>query len=275
MNIAEEIWDRYKEWIRAAFSSIGVGFTAVEISKEFLGDNNFVQTYIDNIWFLVLCAVIGLVLYGITQRKLTGKIGTKKIWIYKGNILKQKKPGTVVVGINRQMITDRSKVGKESIHRQLIDLYGENELQKVFTVESMSGNEADYFTQEIQSKSFLFLKMTDLTVKQAPIANKEEIKKVLSDLLKGQSNIRIEQGRLYIPVLGTGSAAVAIQKEDMIKVLVREYCEFLKDISDNGINRINNFCIIVHPNDWKELNRQELKKCLNSISNPCSYCKCK
>lgn len=257
-----DILKLFFQYIKNVMSAIGAAWSALDIMENFLLQLEDVQLKKDIILFVAGCAaVLCLIHYIYLLLFFTCDLGIAdtSIKIRYGNILK-KKNGTVVIGINQELKTDKNEIGRNSIHYQIVDANLVPNIKELFKKEknrlekNENGNQiapmGTSFSWNGDNKHYLFLVMSRLLRDQTPQATREDIQTAIKTLFNQQETLDIEKGNLYIPLVGTGEAGVRISRNESIKMIVSEYIASHAREDQKNPNHIKVLEIVIY---WRDI----------------------
>lgn len=269
---------RLKSILMAGMSVIGSLWSIITIVEVYYPEYWLVKLCRSNIFCLVIPAVTAMVLTLIIQIVkvffLEIKYDNVKVGIKVGNILKQS-DGIIVIGVNNQFITDENKIGKNSIHNQLIKKYGQDKIAEIFSKNNKKEiKERLFFQERMDDKEFLFLLMSDLNGNGVACATEEQIGRALESLFSNQSQLRVPhpQKCIYLPVLGTGETGrFRVDNKDII-FLISKFLQNEKREADVGQRRICKLYIVVYWKDIVKVNWDSLHGWLKLMQTYCIEC---
>lgn len=257
-------WHLFKllcKYICKIASAIGITWTIIDLVNNLCDTPLNVDEEKKIILAVALVSAILILLYYVFKSMFfTCKLEKRdiEIRVRVGNILRKRK-GTIVVGINKALSTNPDKIGKGSIHEQLLIKYPDNELINAFAEEERKlieeGKNASmgYFFKWSKGKQdFLFLVMSDLEHSQAPSTQREDIQLALQLLFNNQKKLPILNGHLYLPLLGTGASAVRMPRTSVMELIINEYIVARARSDNQNPNRIKTLEIVIF---WKDLFR--------------------
>lgn len=175
------IFKMLSEAIKTFATISGIIWSAIQLIDYFFSQNSAIQEYTGNIkiiWVPALVFAAGRLAYVLKKDFFpTYKYKDKKIEIRVGNILKCKK-GTIVVGVNHQLKTLAKDIGESSIHKQLIDKYGEEKINVIFETHKNGPNRQQTFFQgEVDILDIIFIKMSDWIGEQRVVTSTKDLEK--------------------------------------------------------------------------------------------------
>lgn len=277
IQIIKFCWKRIRGALMAGMSTIGTLWTVRSILNTYFPEWEFMQKYSDKAACIIVPAVIVVLgyLFIIIIRIFFSEIQFEdiKIKIKIGNILKQT-DGVITVGINNQLKTDKNEIGKISIHRQLIQLYGQQKINNIFNKNNKPEIKKQlFFQEEIAGKEFIFLLMSDLAENQTVSTTQKQIKCALESLFKNQQKLRVPQKCIYLPVLGTGeSGRFSTDNKDVI-MIIKKILESENDKKEKKIRKIDKVCIVVYWKDMFKVDWDALYQWLKLVQKNCIKCK--
>ena len=184
--------------------------------------------------------------------KINGKESIIKMDI--GDIF-NKKNGSKVIGINDRLENNSELIGEKSIHNQFLLKFPDNKLGELLESEKKKLGEnklaemGKAYKYKFKGVMYLFLVMSKLESEKAPVTEKDYIRIALEKFFRDQSHYEISNGKLYIPVIGKGSAAMGnMNYFETIKMIAGEYIHS-QCIYPNNSNRIEELDIILRLSD--------------------------
>ncbi len=215
--------------MKTGFGILGGWWTVIELLNY---QSISVPQFIKTPW-CVLCIAIALtsVYYLLPLFKVIHvKESDCELCVRPGNILK-KKNATIVVGINDILSCDRTIIGENSIHYQLMQKKYSRQVEDRLNEArlSLNGQKAKYGTvfsvnAANYNKFFIFLVMSNISKPGIIDTKAEDLCRAITDLFKQESSLTIKNNKLFIPIIGTGPAGVGITKYNMIKAIACAYC---------------------------------------------------
>lgn len=189
-----------------------------------------------------------------------------------GDILRRRK-GRIVVGVNDTLSYSASQIGSKSIHNQLIRKFGIAWVQRVFERQKQADPRARYpygycFSANApDGRLFLFTVMSELTADGVPTTQLAGIRQVIHTLF-GSDSFRCENNRLYMPLLGTGSAALQFSKQQLAEQIAFEFIR-----SQNGVcSAVHELVIVFRWRDYAKVSLEALKAGVRQIAARCADC---
>lgn len=267
---------RFKNIVVAGFGTIGAMWTLMEIMKNYFPNSYTVTNNKDNILILVIPALFSMVCKFIYilkfELRIKSKIKDFKIVVKFGNILNCK-DGVIIVGVNNQLSTEKDKIAKGSIHRQMVDKYGQDKMLQIF-IEGKQKNENNmkYFQKEISGKDFVFLPMSDIDDSGAVSTKTSTVKIALDNLFVNQKNLIVPNNNILIPIIGTGAGGLQPSKQDVIKIIIDSFLSFQKRSDEEVSSKIKTMNVVVYWKDIFEIDWVELSKWLDSQKGYCWDC---
>ena len=253
---------------------IGTIWSVMEILEKYYSDTPFINFYQNHISCMLIPGILAVVINVVCllnyERKVSFTIKDAKITIEIGDILR-KRDGVIVVGINNQWNTNGAQIGKSSIHKALLDKYGQDRLDAAFA-KGKTEAERLFFPEEIGGKEYLFLRMSDLIHNNAASTTIDQMQKALDELFYHQDYLSMYGGRIYFPVLGTGEGGICLNRVKTIEFMVNRFWKFQKQINRNSIVKIKELHIVIY---WKDFNRKEwnqIKQWVDKIGQYCMEC---
>lgn len=271
-----KIFQEVYEISKISFSTMGVIWTVVNILEFYFPKHLLVIKYKDDIRILLFPALITTVisLFNLIKSRyvIKYKIDDIRIIIMVHDIFRIRN-GVNVIGINNQLCTQVDKIGENSIHSKMIDKYGKEVMRDVFVKgKEKIRNGKKYFQDKIKNKDFLFLPMSNVD-DGAASTTITIVNDALKNIFENQEYLRLPNGKINIPIIGTGAAGINLSKEDVIKLIIENYLDFKNKSGEEDNSKIKVLNIIVYWKDilnidWLELNRW--------MKNQVDYCqKCK
>lgn len=277
------LWSMAKSVLATAFAAIGGVWSALEIiqvcplSQEVLNKINGWAFTILIIAGIVgfLSRIIYLICQIFTPRFNIGETGETSIRIHIGNILNQTK-GTVIIGINKEYITDPDTIAASSIHKQLLDRYPSRRetIAEVFRKhkESREHDPAKpaFFEERVGRNHVIFLPMSTLSAPHVAYTSLETVREALHGLFSAQKDFSVSEETVFCPLLGTGEAGMNLSREDTVRMIVRTFiiCCNKSDLN----NKIKHLTITIHPKDCWKINWITLNRDLAVIVDNCGKC---
>lgn len=262
------------------FSTAGGLWTVMQFCEFYFPNNSFLTAIYNEALYIFVPSISIAVIYGLYLLKyrcfIRYVISDKQIVIKPGNILSKRK-GAIIVGINNQLITDPDKIGRKSLHREIVRRYGKEKIAEEFKKERKfrekqeEHNRKCFFSREINGKQFVFLMMSRIQKPEVAATSKDEIVSALDHFFNSHTDIRIDSNRLYCPLLGTGEGGINASNDEMANLIVREYVRFLKH-NDEEVNRIKDFQVIVYWKDIFRVNFKEIRRKVDCLVENCYEC---
>lgn len=281
------IFNGFINILKQGFAAAGFVWTLAEIIEGIFPDFNIETESIRFVIIMAFSAVIvfqlaslaaGFLFFGCDIKNREGRI---KIRI--GDIL-NKKNGSKVIGINDKLQNSIDTIGPNSLHSQFLRRYPQNDLDRMFS-EALS-SEAENgrvsmgktFRCPMGDEEYLFLVMSELEAEKAPSTERRYLRTALESFFRNQSKFEIKDKRLYIPVLGKGSAAMRnLDYFDTIKMIAGEYV-YSQCIYPNSANRIEELVIVLQLQDLFRMGcmsfvkMKKLQSDIRHMSELCSDC---
>ena len=262
--------------LKMGLAVIGMIWTVIEIGEWYFPNWKVVIYCQSHIRVMVIPAVVvmaGMCVWKWYQEKIiTFPIGKVKVKIQAGDILHKEK-GVTVVGINRQLNTKLDQIGEASIHRAVLDLYGQAQLDRAFEKgKETVGAGRLFFQEKLDGREFLFLCMSDLKGNSAASTTKELIQRALDDLFYNQDILRVPKGRVYFPILGTGESGSSMGKEETIQFMIERLWKFQRQVSEVSTVKIKEVEIVIYRKDFHDINWNQLKEWAGKIGQYCIDC---
>lgn len=269
---------RLKSILTAGMSVIGGLWSVITIAEVYYPDYWLVKLCGSNIFCLIIPAAVVMVLSLIGQIVKIFFLGIKydnvRVGIRVGNIL-NKSDGVIVVGVNNQFITDENKIGKTSIHNQVVKQYGQDKIAEIFNKNNKAEvRERLFFQERIDDKEFLFLLMSDLDDNGVASTTQEQIGRALDSLFNNQSRLRLPhpQKCIYLPVLGTGETGrFRVDNKDII-FIISKFLQNEKREADVGQRKICKLYVVVYWKDIVKVNWDSLHGWLKLMQTYCIEC---
>lgn len=168
------------------------------------------------------------------------------------------------------MKTLRNRIGKRSIHAQMIDIYGQDKMNKIFREgKDQIDSGKNFFCSEMDKKLFVFLCMSDIEEDGAARVTIEQLKNSIDSLFLNQNYINVLERKMCFPILGTGAGGVCMEKEEIIKLIIRHFVNFQKGLSSTSTQKIDELNIVVGWKDIGKIDWEELKEWSILF---CEYC---
>ncbi len=281
MKILQMFFGIAKQYLGALLTALGVAWTVFEVFDHWkinpLPEKCQLPIFLAVIFVTLICYA----LCDIWQVFFFScKIGSScKIRIRIGNILK-KKNGTILIGINNELDTNPRRIGDGSIHEQLISKQKDNSLLNEFEkerkqIESLAEMGHSFPWQDGQ-QSYLFLVMSSLTQAHVPKARSSDLLTAMRKLFDSQDSLVIQSRTLYVPVIGTGEAAVRLSHADVIKLIAREYIISEARSTPENPQRIQTLEIVVYGKDFFNIGFiaewHSLCQDIRTMAEQCSAC---
>lgn len=266
----------FKDIVVAGFSAIGIMWTFMEIMESYFPNSRIVTNNKDNILILVIPALLSIVCKFIYifkfELQAKSKIKDFKIVVKFGNILNCK-DGVIIIGVNNQLSTEKDKIAKGSIHRQMVDKYGQDKMIQVFRdgKQKIKGN-VKYFQEEISGKDFLFLPMSDINNSGAVSTKTSTVRIALDNLFVNQESLIAPNNKIYIPIIGTGAGGLHPSKQDVVKIIIESFLSFQKGSDEEISSKIKTVNIVVYWKDVFQIDWIELSKWLENQKDYCWNC---
>lgn len=257
--------------IRNGFSSVGIFWSCFEILGYYFP--TWAQLVGNHVWVMISVFVISALITFICQIrvKVTHTICGKEIVIKPGNIIREKS-GSIVVGVNSQMMTGEGELAENSIHHQLVRKYGQPALEQLFSQAKSKNGDYPFFRGTLGNKRFIFLCMSDVHNGVAS-TTKQQLGQALSSLFENQKEVDIHKRKIYFPVLGTGGSGIGMSKQEMIKYLIESFLDFQRNKTDVSIDRIEQFNVVVYWYNMTQIDWKELNTWLKTYNDYCLNCK--
>ncbi len=272
----KKFWSTVWDLVKMGFAVIGSIWTVMEIFERYFPEWEFVEYGKSHIGVMIIPAV--LVVAGMCvrllyqERVITFTIKGVQVKIQAGDMLHKKK-GLTVVGVNRQLNTKREQIGETSIHKAVLDRYGQEKLDRAFERGSRQvGAGRLFFQEKLEDWEFLFLCMSDLDENAAASTTEELMKKALDDLFSNQQMLRVPKGRVYLPILGTGEGGFCLGKEETIQFMIERLWNFQRQVSGSSTVKIKKVQIVVYWKDCHEINWKQLKEWAGKMGQYCIEC---
>ena len=195
---------------------------------------------------------------------------SKSISLRFGNLLRCRN-GTILVGINNTLTYDEDKIGRDSIHNQLIQKYGIDWMRQVFEAEKEKAGLTVYppgyaFSARAEDgREYLFVVMSELKAAGVPKTAPGEVRKV-AQVLFSSDEFRCRNKRLYSPILGTGSAALLCAQRDVAEQIA---FEFVCAAAQNSA-AVHELVLVFR---WRNLPRIQLTALKQSIAQIAERCR--
>lgn len=265
------------EVFRFIFEVIGGLWTIIEIMEKCLPDMLITQMAVGNmkvILYPALLCGVGKIIYIVrTELFPTYKFGEKQVKICCGDILK-KKDGTIVIGVNEQLKTKRHEVEEHSIHAQFIKKYGTKDIGEIFDNHGAfpDAEKQKAFAGKVNGRSLIFLKMSDLEEDGIPTTTVTRLKDSVRELFENQASLKVVNGTVYCPLLGTGASGGSMERAEVIQLLAREFLRVQPCLKEDGTDRIKTLVIVIYKKDFVRLDWISLKEELDSMFSACPGC---
>ncbi|MCC8027276.1 MAG: DUF6430 domain-containing protein [Clostridium sp.] len=259
-----------------SYTVIGLMWFIIEILEHFLPQWAVTLYLTGHIAALIVPGLAGGFLKACQIVKdeilLTYSLRGKKIRIRYGNIL-NKTDGTILIGVNNQLTTDWGRVVPESIHRQLMDRFGNQEIEKIFKRQREAGGQGrGYFQGNVGNLDIVFLKMSDLEEDGGVHTTIEMLSAALEELFHHQESLTIKNDKIYIPLLGLGKTGASMECNDGVKLIVRKFLQFQAKADGNSADKIKNLEIVIYKDKIRNIDWLKLKLDLDIYFNGCLTC---
>ncbi len=265
--------------VEKGFSMLGAVWTVMEVVGWCFPEWWFVAFYNENSFIVILPGILSALytLYVELRCKIECEIRAKKVVICVGNLL-NKKDGTVVIGINQELETNKDKVAENSIHWQMIQKYGQDKMDAVFKVEREKRGKKCFFKARLDGRDYLFLCMSALKDGVAS-TNLQMLHTAVRDIFVKAEATPIRNHRIYFPVLGTGAGGLRIahgegsnDKTEAVKRIIKWFFDFELHAADAVQNRIDEIKIVVYWKDIRKIKWEELNLWLKRYKDYCIDC---
>ena len=261
---------------KAGGTTIGTIWSIMEIVSWYFPKWKVVEFYQNHVGTIIFPAVAVMLCRGWLLWKeehvITFSIKGGKVRIRTGDILRMKH-GLTVVGINRQLNTAQEQIGERSIHRAVLDKYGQKALDLAFENgrrQIEAGRQ--FFQEKLDGREFLFLCMSDLNENAAASTTMDLMRNALDDLFFHQNVLRVPEGRIYIPILGTGEGGFCLNKLDTIKFIVERFGSFQRQVDENSTVKIKELCVVIYRKDNHEIDWGNLRVWAGQMGQYCMEC---
>lgn len=255
---------------------IGTLWAVIEIMQGFLPEWSVTCFLSSHIAVLILPGMVGGVVQGVyafvNQRYLTYKRKDKIIKIRRGDILNKRK-GTIVIGVNRQLVTDPDKIARDSIHWQLISRCGKRVLEDIFEKQRNGGcGDRCFFTGQAGGLDIVFLMMSDLGENGTVRTSLDMMTEALEDFFNHQENLQIKKGKVYLPLLGLGRTGAPLECNEAVKLIIRKYLQFQKQLNGDSVDKIRELELVIYKDNVRSVDWGKLKEDLDLYFFRCCEC---
>ena len=255
-----------------SFSLVGAVFSAGELLQKMKSPLGFSlsRTGAGIVFFVSLACFFALELYRLFFQRISVPGTSRSVSLRFGNLLRCRN-GTVLVGINNTLTYDEDKIGRDSLHNQLIQKYGINWMRQVFEAEKQRAGLTVYppgyafSAQAKDGRMYLFVVMSELKAAGVPRTAPEEVRKV-AQVLFSSDEFRCRNKRLYSPILGTGSAALLCAQRDVAEQIA---FEFVCAAAQNSA-AVHELVLVFR---WRSLPRIQLTALKQSIAQIAERCR--
>lgn len=254
-----------------SFSMVGAVFSAGELLQKL---NSPLAFSLSRTWALIVFCIsmvifFGRELYRLFFQRIPVPKSAKSVSIRFGNLLRFRN-GTLLVGINNTLTYDEDKIGRDSIHNQLIQKYGIQWMRQVFEAEKKKAGLTVYppgyaFSARAEdNREYLFVVMSELKAAGVPKTAPEEVRKVAQTLFSSD-DFRCRNKRLYSPILGTGSAALLCAQRDVAEQIAFEF------VCANADSAAVHELVLVFR--WRNLPKMQLSALKHAIAQIAAHCR--
>ena len=255
-----------------SFSMVGAVFSAGELLQKLNSPLGFSLSRAGAliVFFLSMGFFFCLELYRLFFQRIPVPESSKSISLRFGNLLRCRN-GTILVGINNTLTYDEDKIGRDSIHNQLIQKYGIDWMRQVFEAEKEKAGLTVYppgyaFSARAEDgREYLFVVMSELKAAGVPKTAPGEVRKV-AQVLFSSDEFRCRNKRLYSPILGTGSAALLCAQKDVAEQIA---FEFVCAAAEHSA-AVHELVLVFR---WRSLPRIQLSALKHSIAQIAARCR--
>ena len=187
--------------------------------------------------------------------------------------------GSILVGINDELICTPDRIGPKSLHKQVLDSYGPDWMNRVFAQARQNATpDADgcypmgyAFTADSpdsdKTHSFVFLVMSKLHQNAAGAQTTEkDVYQALIQLFR-RRDILIRNHTLYAPPLGTGEASLSIDKQDMAKRIALAFAR--STVQTMSVHKLH---IVLRASMRNDIDMAALNADIDQFAQRCSVC---